>query len=267
MGKKRQLEFTNRLMFNRVLCHEEICRGLIRALLGIEVESIRYLNAEQPYEPGSSSRGVRMDIVAKEDGRIYDIEMQVGPEAYIGRRMRYYQAAMDVGELGPGEAWGQLSESHIIFICPSDLLAGGLPVYTINRICIEAPDLDIGDGSHWHVLNAGAWEEASDGEVRAVLEYIRTGNATNALSREIDDLVARYNNDRKWVGRVMLWENEVKMRCRQAEERGREEGRAEGEGRLAVLMMRLISDGRSGDIECVAANREYREKLFKEYGL
>ncbi|MEC4273044.1 PD-(D/E)XK nuclease family transposase [Adlercreutzia sp. R25] len=117
-----------------------MCRGLIHALLGIEVGSIRYLNAEQPYEPGSSSRGVRMDIVAKEDGRIYDIEMQVGPEAYIGRRMRYYQAAMDVGELGPGEAWGQLPESHIIFICPTDLLAGGLPVYTINRICIEAPD-------------------------------------------------------------------------------------------------------------------------------
>lgn len=121
--------------------------------MGIEAGSITYLNAEQPYEPGPESRGVRMDVVAKGDGRVYDIEMQVGRKAMLGRRMRYYQAAMDVGELGPGTNWELLPESHIVFIGPADLLGCGEPVYTFDRTCREVPDLELDDASHWHVLN------------------------------------------------------------------------------------------------------------------
>ena len=85
---KRRVEFTNRWMFNRVLCNEGVCRRLIQELLNIEVGKIDYLNAEQCYEPGGGSRGVRMDVGAKGNGRIYDLEMQVGPELHMGRRVR-----------------------------------------------------------------------------------------------------------------------------------------------------------------------------------
>lgn len=259
MEKKRRLEFTNRCMFNRVVCQESVCKGIIRALLGIEAGSITYLNSEQPYEPGAESRGVRMDVVAKEDGRIYDIEMQLGPQPDLGRRMRYYQAAMDVGELGHGDPWELLPESHIVFIYRDDLLGAGLPVYTFEMKCREALDLKADDGSHWHVLNAEAWEDATDEDVRAMLEYVRTGQATNALSREIDELVERYNEDRKWVGRVMLWEEDTKMRCRQAEERAEE--------RFATLIIRLTNEGRPNDILRIAEDRGYREKLFEEFSI
>ena len=100
---KRFLKFSDRWMFNRVLCEKEVCRKVLRAALGIEVGEITYLNAEQAKEPAAASRGVRMDVFAREGSRVFDIEMQVSPEDRIGRRMRYYQAAIDATELGPGE--------------------------------------------------------------------------------------------------------------------------------------------------------------------
>ena len=99
MGE-RKLKFQDRWMFNRVLCEEEVCRKVLRAALGIEAGEIAYLNAEQCFEPLAAGRGVRLDVFARGDGRVYDIEMQVARERDLGRRMRYYQAAMDVGSWG-----------------------------------------------------------------------------------------------------------------------------------------------------------------------
>lgn len=275
MNKSQNLSFTNRWMFNRVVCQEDICRELIQVLLGIEVERVEYLNAEQPYEPSAGSRGVRMDVVAKGDGRLYDIEMQVGLKPHLGRRMRYYQAAMDVGELGCGDAWGQLPESHIIFICSGDFLGGGLPVYSFDRMCREAPGLDIDEGSHWHVLNAAAWEYASDERVAEVLHYVQCGAVTGELAERIDKLVAAFNDDRNWVGRIMLWEEEIRYQCRVAEEQGVErgfdlgfeQGIEQGQKRFAALVQCLIEADRVGDIQQAVENRSYCDRLFEEFSV
>ena len=117
MGE-RKLKFQDRWMFNRVLCEEEVCRKVLRAALGIEAGEIAYLNAEQCFEPLAAGRGVRLDVFARGDGRVYDIEMQVARERDLGRRMRYYQAAMDVGELGSGEDFGALPESCLLYTSP-----------------------------------------------------------------------------------------------------------------------------------------------------
>ena len=94
---KRFLKFTDRWMFNRVLCEKEVCRKVLRAALGIEVGEIAYLNAEQCFEPLAAGRGVRPDVFARGDGRVYGPEMQVARERARGRRRRYYRAALDAG--------------------------------------------------------------------------------------------------------------------------------------------------------------------------
>ena len=99
MGE-RKLKFQDRWMFNRVLCEEEVCRKVLRAALGIEAGEIAYLNAEQCFEPLAAGRGVRLDVFARGDGRVYDIEMQVARERDLGRRMRYYQAPWTWGSWG-----------------------------------------------------------------------------------------------------------------------------------------------------------------------
>ena len=62
-------------------------------------------------------------------GRVYDIEAQVSREPRIGRRMRYYQSAMDVSELGRGDGVADLPESYIVFFCQRDPFGLALPSY------------------------------------------------------------------------------------------------------------------------------------------
>ena len=140
MGE-RKLEFQDRWMFNRVLCQEGVCRKVLRAALGIEAGEISYLNAEQCFEPLATGRGVRLDVLARGEGRVYDIEMQVAKERDLGRRMRYYQAAMDVGELGSGEGFADLPESYVLFFCRYDAYGKGDPAYVIERRCAARPAL------------------------------------------------------------------------------------------------------------------------------
>ena len=61
-------------------------------------------------------------------GPVYDIEIQVSREPRIGRRMRYYQSAMDVSELGRGDGVADLPESYIAFFLPARSLRLGASV-------------------------------------------------------------------------------------------------------------------------------------------
>ena len=47
----------------------------------------------------------------------------------------------------------------------------------------------------------------------------------------------------------------------------REEGREEGETRLATLLNRLFSDNRMEDAKLVLTDKNLREKLYREYGI
>ena len=49
--------------------------------------------------------------------------------------------------------------------------------------------------------------------------------------------------------------------------KGRVEGRVEGENRISNLILKLISDDRTSDIERVAADPTYRQLLINEYHL
>ena len=104
---QRKLRFSNRWMFNKVMMEESVCRHEIQAILGVEVVRIDYLNSEQTIEPDPGSRGVRMDVYVREQdgGRVYDLEMQACAEPLLGKRFRYYQAALDAKE--------QIGRAHV----------------------------------------------------------------------------------------------------------------------------------------------------------
>ncbi len=274
MGEKN-LKFSNRWMFNRVMCEENVRRRVIRAALGIEAGEITYLNYEQAYEPGYDSRSVRMDVVAKESGRIYDIEMQCDNEPALGRRMRYYQSVLDMEALERGEQFDRLPESFIVFVCCSDAFGLGLPAYTFERMCSEVPDISVGDGSHWVVLNARAWERARGTDMGDLLEYVQTGKATGELSHDIDALVRTFNEDRKWVGRVVTLEQDLAVRRRRnieegikiGVEQGMEQGIEQGEERFGALATRLLEAGRADDLLRAAADPAFKDALYQELGL
>ena len=208
-----------------------------------------------------------MDVFAREDGRVYDVEMQLARERHIGRRLRYYQAAIDATELGEGEGYEQLPESYVIFIGAVDFLDAGKPLYTIERTCLEDCEVPVGDDSHWIVLNASAAELAADSVLRDLLHYVRTEQAEGPLSRQIDSFVERYNQDREWVTRVLTYEQDTEMRCRRAKAEGLREGVEKGMDRLGSLMACLIDAGRLDDAKRAAEDASYRDLLLAEFGL
>lgn len=251
-------------MFNRVMCQERICKRVIKAAFDIEADTIEYLNAEQCYEPSPDNRGVRMDVVAKTSGRTFDLEVQVAKEKYLGKRMRFYQATLDGSDLERGAHHRGLRETFILFICCIDPFGLGLPVYTIERTCLEAPELAVGNDSHWMALNARAWARAADSELGDLLNYVETGSATGSLSRDIDELVASYNEDRKWVNRVYTLEQEMAFREQERWEEGREEGR---EGMLLEQIEKKRAKGKSVEkiAEELEADIEIIDALLKKY--
>ena len=191
---------------------------------------------------------------------MFDIEMQVSPEGRIGRRMRYYQAAIDATELGPGEDYGLLPESFVVFFCATDPFRAGKAIYSIERTCLELPGLVAGDDSHWRVFNASAAEDVADPDLRDLLHE-------GALSREIDSLVEEYNRDREWVTKVLTYEQDTEMRCRRAEARGIEQGMEQGMDRLGTLVGLLLDAGRLDDARRVSEDAAYRDEMLAEFGL
>ncbi len=192
-------------------------------------------------------------------GRVYDIEAQVSREPRIGRRMRYYQSAMDVSELGRGDGVAGLPESYIVFFCQRDPFGLALPSYTVERVCAEAPALDVGSGSHWLALNAQAWEAAAGDPLGEVLEYVGKGRATGPLTARIDGLVEEFNDDEGWVRRVITLEQDTAMLCRRAKEQGASE--------VAALMAALLDAGRIDDARRAAEDAAACDEPARELGL
>ena len=174
---------------------------------------------------------------------------------------------MDTGELAEGRKFALLPESHIVFICAGDPYGCGRAVYTLERTCREEPDLDAGTDAFWHVMNASAWRRAESEAVRELLQYVATGSATGALSEEIDGLVDGYNDDWKWVNRVMTLDEDIEYRCDMAMEQGIEQGIERGESRFGALAERLVELGRAEEIALAVHDGEVRERLYAEFGL
>ena len=55
------------------------------------------------------------------------------------------------------------------------------------------------------------------------------------------------------------------MRDQENLEKGREEGRAEGEILMLTLIEKLIEEKRLDDIAKIRENKQYRQKLYREY--
>lgn len=251
---KRFLKFSDRWMFNRVLCEKEVCRKVLRAALGIEVGEITYLNAEQAKEPAAASAASAWTCSRGREAACSDIEMQGLPRGPD----RAPDALLPGGDrrdgAGPRGRLRLLPESFVVFFWRDRPLQGGEAVYSIERVCLEAPELVAGDDSHWRVFNASAAEDVADPDLRDLLHYVATGRPEGALSREIDSLVEEYNRDREWVTKVLTYEQDTEMRCRRAEARGIEP-RASSPGHGQAGNPRRPPSGRGAPRRCQAGFR------------
>lgn len=282
----KNLVFSDWVMFDRVMQDEGVCAAFLETVLGIEVERIEYLQVERCAMPVLGSKAVRMDVYTRDRARAYDVEMQASPKPDLGRRFRYYQGSMDVADLKPGQDYGEMLDSYIVFLCDYDPLKEGLPVYTVRPTCEEAPGADLEAGQTWVVLNAQAWRDAPTEGLRNLLEYVSNRKSpvesADPLVSRIDAEVERANRDSEWKEKAMGFmtlEMDHRARERYAKERGLaegleqgiEQGLAEGkaieEKRYSGLVEALLAADRVDDLRHAAKDADFRQRLYQELGI
>ena len=264
----RDLTFTDGPMFQRLMGNREICRGVVERVLGAKVKHISNIVTEQAIEPRIGSHGVRLDAMMSADGRIYDVEMQTYQRGRIAKRLRYYQASIDVAALGKGCDYDRLPDTYVIFICTADFLGTGTPISTLNLACSEIPEFDCEHGFRWVILDASRWREATPDPLQDLLRFVDTGDAPrdDELIALIEAEMAAANASTAWKEEMMPFltvEEDARIQARISYE----DGRAEGQEALASLMRQLFADNRIDDARRAASDTNARAQLLEEYGL
>ena len=133
-----EIGITDDFMFATVFKQNKAaCKRLLESILGFEISKLEYVNDQESISTYKSSHSIRLDIVARDNGAIYDIEMQKLNRGDIIKRSRYYQSQIDVAEFLKGKNYKKLKDSYIIFICMFDLFG------------LDAVDLARSDYYYW----------------------------------------------------------------------------------------------------------------------
>ena len=177
-------------MFCKVMQNEGLCKTLIEMILSDTIGKIAYISIQHNIKTYEQAKSVRLDVLVQtENGKFYDVEMQVSNECNIPKRMRFYQAAIDISFLDKGNFYNDLNESFIIFICLFDVLGKNRSVYTFENICLEDKNISLQDGTKKVIINADAFKDTEDKELKGFLEYIKTGKVKSEFTRRIEEMI------------------------------------------------------------------------------
>ena len=226
--KWNSLTITDDFIFGRVFSDREKCRKLIELLLGIRVRSLEIPQAQKSVKTSILSRGVRFDVYAEDEERVFDIEIQTVNRHNWELRTRYYQSKMDSNLISQGQDFRDLKETYVIFLCCFDPIGFTDCRYETVHVLKNHTDYVVDDKRHILLYNINEYLKSDDKELRDFLEYMATGRAASDFSREVQDVVDRAKTDDVLRSGYMTLEMEIKSRCRDAMDAGRREGIEQG---------------------------------------
>ena len=185
-----ELTISDDFMFCKVMEHESLCRPFLEMVVADNIGKISYLSSQNAISSNSEAKSIRLDVLVKDErGTSYDIEMQVANEYNLPQRMRYYQAAIDIAFLDKGYSYKALNKSLIIFLCLFDPIGRNRALYTFENMCREDRSISLRDGTRKIILNANAFQQEDNKELRGFLRYVGTGEVSTEYTRRIDDMV------------------------------------------------------------------------------
>ena len=116
-------------------------------------DDIRIISAKTQVTMKGLMREVRLDILAVDTkGKKYNIEFQRKNKGAEPERARLNGSLIDANSLDKGGDFTELPEVYVIFITEHDVLGGGIPLYTIERVINETGQ-PFSDGSHIVYVN------------------------------------------------------------------------------------------------------------------
>ena len=161
------------------------------------------------------------------------------------------------------EVYDKLPDTYVIFICDFAPFASELYRYSVRNMIWETKE-PLNDGSQTIILSTkGKNKSEVPIELVNFLEYV--GQETDEAEtgddyvKRIQEQIKRIKQNRDWEGKYMLLEEMMRDE--------RMEGMQKGQERINQLNILLSKQNRSEDIIKAASDKEYQEKLLKEFNL
>ena len=215
--------------------YPDLCRQLLELILNIKIKEISYPEREKTIEARTDSKGIRLDVYVQDDtNRSFDVEMQISDSDNLAKRIRYYQALIDLDKLKRGQHYSRLGESFIIFICPFDRFKQGRHFYSFRERCDQDTNLKLNDGATKIFLSTKGTVNDVSSDIKAFLNYVDSGIVSGRFVKQLDDAVNAVKNNKKARLDFMTFQMYLLEQEMEAEERGRAKERES----VAIKMLR-----------------------------
>ncbi|MBO4888929.1 MAG: Rpn family recombination-promoting nuclease/putative transposase [Firmicutes bacterium] len=140
---------------------------------------------------------------------ICNIEMQTTNKRDHGKRVRFYQSAIDSDLLDKGKSVKELCRSYVIFLCPFDPFGKGRRVYRFETLCREHPEIDL--KTEAEVLFVSATEETiqEDNPLGHFLRYMLKKVPTDNFTEKVHEAVKNASRDAEWRKQMYTWQMKI----------------------------------------------------------
>ena len=172
-------------------------------------------------------RSLKLDILAHDVyGRTVNIEVQQLPQGAAPVRARFHASLLDVHLLNKGQSFEDLPTVYIIFITKTDVLGGGLPVYTISRRVNETQN-DFDDRTVFIYVNG---EIMNDTPLGKIMHDFQCKSPDEMRSQPFADRLKELKGFDAEGGKKMgaLYDYIYEEGMEKGMEKGREEGMEKG---------------------------------------
>ena len=220
----KKINITDPFIFTSVFSDPKFARPLLETFLRIKIDRLE-VSAEVLKQVDKKKKSVRFDVYAKDDGRIFDVEMQIRNYRNLALRSRYYISMNDADQVKAGIRYNSLPESYVIFFCSFDPLGQGLPMYDLVLCDRNHKNCEIDDRTHRIFYNFREYlTAAKEKPIQNYLRYFATGEVKDEQTKAVDEQVEQYRKSfRSREGTNVTLGDMLE----DAKEEGRAEGRAE----------------------------------------
>ena len=238
--KWERATIANNFIFYKVMRNNtDVCKRLLEILLEMEIDYIE-MSSEEEINIDFQSKGIRLDVYAKNQKECFNVEMQATDTKELPERARYYQGVIDVDILKSGQTYKELKNSYIIFICIEDIFKKGLAKYIFENICIDNTEIKLNDRAYKYFFIAKNSDKILNEEQKAFLQLIINNKGTNSFTKQIEKLAEEAKSNLQWKRQYMEWERQRVYDF----EAGMEKGLAQGleKGLAEGLSQKAIED-------------------------
>ena len=206
--KWEKATIANNFIFYKVMRNNpDVCKELLEILLEIEIDHIE-IRSEETVEIDFGSKGIRLDVYAKNASQAFNMEMQATDTKELPERARYYQGSIDVDCLKSGQIYKDLKDSYVIFICIPDIFEKGLARYSFENLCREDTSIHLNDRAYKYFFIASNCDKILNEKQKAFLKVVVGQKASDSFSRKIEELTQDAKHNTQWRHQYMEWERQ-----------------------------------------------------------